>query len=160
MNQLIQQAKAKIDQAVKPDQQDAYQRIVAAGMKVMYSREMNQQLLAGLNDAPDRLTATADGIIGILGLLFKQSRNTMPVAPMIMAGQALLLDALDFLEQAQMVEVTSDSLAKCTQHYLDTLLPKLGMTPERMQTVLNSTQGVVNDPAKVGEFKKSMGGAQ
>lgn len=160
MNQLLQQANAKIDQAVKPDQKDAYERIVTAGKKIMYSKDMNAQLLAGLNDAPDRITTTVDGVIGILGLMFQQSRNTMPAAPMVLAGQKLLLEALDFLENAQMVEVSAESLAKATQHYLNTMMPKIGLTPERMQGVLAKTQGVMQDPQKMAQVKQQMGGAQ
>lgn len=160
MNQLIQQAKAKIEQAVKPDQQDAYQRIVTAGKKVMFSKEMNAQLLAGLNDAQDRIKTTVDGVIGIVGLLFKQSRNTMPPAPMVLAGQTLLLEALDFLEQAQMVQVTPETLGTATQIYLNTMMPKIGLTPERMQGVLSQTQGVMQDPQKAAHIKQQMGGGK
>lgn len=157
-NPLIEQAKAKIDGSVKPDQKDAYQRIVLAGKKVMFSKEMNAQLLAGLQDAEDVVGTTVDGVIGILGLLFKQSRNTMPAAPMVMAGQMLLLEALDFLEQAGMLEVTPDVLAQATQQYLNTMMPKIGLTPERMQNVLGKTQEVMSDPAKVAQLKQGMGG--
>lgn len=156
--ELIEQAKAKIEQSVKPDQKEAYDRIVLAGMKVMFDDGgPRQQLLQGLEDAPDKMTAAAEGIVGLLGLLFQKSRNTMPVVPMIMAGITLLYEGLEFMEKAGMVQVDNDSLAKVTQHYIETLLPKIGMTPDKMKALLGQTQGIMRDPAKLAEFKQSMG---
>jgi len=155
--QIIEQAKAKIEQGVDPKQKDAYDRIVLAGMKVMFTKGTHEQLMQGLVDAPDKLKTAVDGVIGLVGVLFKESRNTMPVVPMIMAGITLLYEGLEFMEKAGMVQVDGDSLAKTTQYYLETLLPKLGMTPDKMQALLAQTKGVMQDPAKVAEFKQNAG---
>ncbi len=77
-NKMIIQAEAAIDAKVSPKDKAAYERIVLAGTKVMFEdKAMHAKLIQGLQQAPEVKTVV-DGIIGILGLLFQQSRNTMP----------------------------------------------------------------------------------
>ena len=38
------------------------------------------------------------------------------------------------------------------------LLPKLGMTPEKIQAALGKAQGIMSDPQKMAQFKQSQGG--
>lgn len=156
-NEMIIKAEAAIDAKVPPKDKAAYDKIVLAGMKVMFSKETHGQLLQGLQESPEMKTVV-DGIIGILGILFQESRNTMPVGPMILAGQSLLMEGLDFMEQGGMIEVTPDLLAEATQLYIETLLPKLGMTPEKMAAIMSKAQGVMNDPQKLAQFKQAQGG--
>ena len=157
-NPMIIKAEAAIDAKVSPADKAAYDKICLAGMKVMFSKETHGQLMQGLQQAEDKLTTAVEGVIGILGILFKESRNTMPVGPMILAGQSLLMEALDFMEQGQMIEVTPEVLGQATQHYIETILPKIGMTPQKMQAVLGKTQAIMGDPQKMAQFKKSQGG--
>ena len=157
-NQMLQKARANIDAKVKPQDKNAYDRIVLAGMKIMFDKSMNQTLLQGLQNAPDKIAMAAEGIVGILGLLYKESRNTMPVTPMIMAGMSLLIEALAFMEEAGIVQVDPAALDKATQHYMDTLLPKLGINQQTMTNVLNKTQQTVQDPQKMAMIQQNMGG--
>lgn len=157
-NEMIIKAEAAVDAKVPPADKAAYDKIVLAGMKVMFEDDqMHAQLLQGLKESPDVKTVV-EGIIGILGILFQESRNTMPVGPMILAGQSLLMEALDFMEEGGMLEVAPDVLGEATQLYIETLLPKLGMTPAKMQEIMAQAQGVMGDPEKMAQFKKAQGG--
>jgi len=102
-NPLLKEAQAKIEAGVQD--RDAFSRIVQAGQKVMYDQATFAELAKGLKDAQDPVTEIAEGMIGILGILYKQSRKTMPIPPMVLAGMALLLDALDFAERAGLVKI-------------------------------------------------------
>lgn len=157
-NQLITQAQANVEKSVKPADQQNYQKIIQAGMKLLYIQQTHQMLMQGLDQEPDKIKAVAEGMVAILGLMFKESRNTMPPVPMIQAGMSLLLNVLDFLEQGGMIQVTADDLSRATQIYMDTLLPKLGITPQMMQNVMAKTQGVMQDPQKMALLKQNMGG--
>lgn len=157
-NEMIIKAEAAIDAKVPPADKEAYDKIVLAGMKVMFEdKQMHAQLLQGLQQSPEVKTVV-DGIIGIIGLLFQQSRNSMPVGPMILAGQSLMMEALDFMEEAGMIEATPDLLAEATQLYIETILPKIGMTPEKMKAVMGKAQGLLSDPQKLAQFKQKQGG--
>ena len=157
-NEMIIKAEAAVDAKVPPADKAAYDKIVLAGMKVMFSKETHGQLVQGLQESQDKLKTAVEGIIGILGILYQESRNTMPPGPMILAGQSLMMEALDFMEQGGMLEVTPDVLGEATQMYIETLLPKLGMTPEKMQAVMAQAQGVMGDPQKMAQFKQAQGG--
>lgn len=157
-NPMIIKAEAAVDAKVPPADKQSYDKIVLAGMKVLFSKETHAQMMKGVPEAPDKLQFAVEGIIGLLGILYKESRNTMPIGPMIFAGQSLLMEALDFMEQTGMIEVTPDTLSQATQSYIETLLPKLGLPADKMQAMLGQAQGIMNDPAKMAEFKKSQGG--
>jgi len=157
-NEMIKKAEAAIDAKVPPADKQAYDRIVLAGMKVMFSKETHGELLKGLMEADDPMKTAVEGIIGIIGILFKESKNTMPVGPMIFAGQSLLMEALDFMEQGGMIEVTPEMLSTATRTYLETLLPKIGLTPDKMQAIMGKTQAVMNDPQKLAAFKQQAQG--
>jgi hypothetical protein len=155
-NQLIIKAEAGVDQKVPPKDKNAYDRIVLAGMKVLFSKNTHSQIMQGVKEAQDKVTTAADGIVGLMGMLHKESRGTMPVGPMILAGMSLLMQALDFMEQAGMVQVDNAVLDTATQHYIETLLPKIGMTPEKIQAMLGQAQGIMADPEKMAQYKQSM----
>ncbi len=150
-NQLLQQAQEKIESGVKD--RASYDKIVAAGTKVIYDKETFSELMKGIDQSKDPVFEVADGIVGILGILYKQSRNTMPLVPMISAGMTLMVDALDFMEQAGMATIDKETLAKATTMYMNSLLPKLGLTPEKMQGVLDGVQGTMSDPEKMKQFR-------
>lgn len=156
-NKMIIQAEAAVDAKVPPADKAAYEKIVIAGMKVMFSKETHQQLIQGLKEAEDPMQTVADGVIGVLLLLFKQSQEKMPMTPMIFAGQSLLMEALDFMEGANMIEVTPDLLAQATQMYLEALLPKV-YGPQALQEALGKTQAIMSDTQKMAEYKQSSGG--
>lgn len=156
-NPLIIKAEAAVDAKVSPADKEAYDKIVLAGMKVMFSKETHGQLVQGFKEAGDPLTAIVEGIIAIIGILFKESRGTMPPGPMVLAGQSLLMEALDFMDESGMIEVDEQMLGDATQKYIETLLPKIGLTPDKMQAVLGKAQGIMGDPQKMAAYKQSLG---
>ena len=157
-NPMIVKAEAAIDAKVSKADKSAYDKIVMAGMKVMFSKDTHGQLLEGLQESEDKMTSAVEGVIGLLGILYKQSRNTMPIGPMILAGQSLMMEALDFMEQGGMIEVTPELLGEATQKYIETLLPKLGVTPDKMEEMMSQAQGFMSDPQKMAQYKQSQGG--
>lgn len=157
-NEMIIKAEAAIDAKVPPKDKAAYDKIVLAGMKVIFSKDTHGPLMQGLKESQEPIKTAVEGVIGLLGILFKESRNTMPVGPMILAGQSLMMEVLDFMEQGGMIEVTPDVLGEATQLYIETLLPKIGMSPQKMQAIMSQAQGVMSDPQKMAQFKQSQGG--
>jgi hypothetical protein len=156
-NQLIIKAEAGVDQKVPPKDKNAYDRIVLAGMKVLFSKNTHSQIMQGMKEAQDKPSTAAEGIVGLMGMLYKQSNNTMPVAPMILAGMSLLMQALDFLEQAGVMQIDPPTLEAATTHYLETLLPKIGLTQDKMDAMLGHARNVMADPQKMAQYKQSMG---
>lgn len=150
-NPLLKQAQTKIESGVQD--RDAYNRIVQAGTKVIYDKATFTELSKEIRQAQDPVTEIAEGMIGILGILYKQSRKTMPIPAMVMAGMSLLLDALDFAEQAGLVKIDKAQLNKATTHYLNSLLPKFGLTPDKIDATLGQLGGTIKDPAKMAQIQ-------
>ena len=150
-NPLLKQAQTKIESGVQD--RDAYNRIVQAGTKVIYDKATFTELSKEIRQAQDPVTEIAEGMIGILGILYKQSRKTMPIPAMVMAGMSLLLDALDFAEQAGLVKIDKAELNKATTHYLNSLLPKFGLTPDKIDATLGQLGGTIKDPAKMAQIQ-------
>jgi hypothetical protein len=150
-NELLQQAQTTVEKTVKD--RAAYDKIVAAGTKVIYDKETFSELIKGIETSNDPVLEVADGIVGVLGVLYKQSRKTMPLTPMISAGMTLLIDALDFLEQAGMATIDKETLGKATTMYMNSLLSKMGLTPEKMQGMLSQVRSTMEDPEKMKQFR-------
>jgi hypothetical protein len=150
-NPLLKQAQTKIESGVQD--RDAYNRIVQAGTKVIYDKATFTELSKAIRQAQDPVTEIAEGMIGILGILYKQSRKTMPIPAMVTAGMSLLLDALDFAEQAGLVKIDKAQLNKATTHYLNSLLPKFGLTPDKIDATLGQLGGTIKDPAKMAQIQ-------
>lgn len=150
-NQLLQQAQETVEKTVKD--RAAYDKIVAAGTKVIYDKATFTELIKGLEDSNDPALEVAEGIVGVLGVLYKHSRKTMPFTPMISAGMTLLIDALDFLEQSGMAKIDKETLAKSTTMFMNSLLSKMGLTPDKMEGMLSQVRATMEDPEKMKQFR-------
>lgn len=157
-NELLQQAEAKVEQTVPPDQQSAYQRIVVAGMKVLYSKQTHDAIIVGLKDSKEPLVDAAKGAVGLVMTLYRESKGTMPVKAMIPASMTLLLQALDYLDSTGILAIGKPEIETATRAFMDTLMPQLGMTPDRTKQMLGQFQGVVKDQGKMQAYKQQMGG--
>jgi hypothetical protein len=82
------------------------------------------------------------------------------VPALLQAGMALVLDALDFLEQAGMVKVDDDTLGRAVEEFVEAMLPMVGLSHEKMDQVLGQIKSVMADPQKMAEYEKSLGGTK
>lgn len=93
---------------LNPSQQQQLQRIVTAGMKVMFSpqtRAMMQKIVQTPGNVAQKV---ATSVAGLLGILMKESGNAMPKQLLIPAGVLLIAHAAEFLDRAQMVMTDQD----------------------------------------------------
>lgn len=83
-----------------PAQASQLQRIEVAGMKVMFSpqtRQMLQQAMAGNAPLAQKIGVA---VAGLLGLLMKESQNSIPRQLLLPAGILLVAHAAEFLAHA------------------------------------------------------------
>lgn len=116
---------------IPPSMQDAYQRIVLAGMKVMFDPQTHKLMLDALDgpgDMPDKL---GKGIASLMGLLWQQSNRTMPPQLMIPAGLELLAHAVDFLNKSGQ-QVSNQDFGDATQVFIQTMLEMFHLDPEKV----------------------------
>lgn len=134
MNPSLQKFEAGIEENVKPEDKEAYDRIVTAGLKVISSDEFNEQMLNTLSvkgeELPDKV---ADGVARLISLLHVTSKGKMPVGPTIAASYTLMAKALDFAERAVGTEITDDIIAETTVKTISVVAPLLGISKEALQ---------------------------
>jgi hypothetical protein len=135
---------------------EAYHKIVASGMKVAMNKGPDG-IMGSLKGSQDPVSDIVRGAIGVVGLLQRSAKGTMPPEAMILAGWRLALEGFDFAERAGILTVGAAELNKGAQLYAETILPKLGMTPEKLQKTAQQVQGIVRDPQKMAQLKKQQG---
>lgn len=139
---------------VPPELQEAYERVVIAGMKVMFSEQTHRILLKELQrEAPiaERLAYSASGAVLIL---FAESNQTMPPQVVIPAAVELLMQAVDFVRKSGFAKVTNKDVGDAMELTITTILEKFGGTPDKIEQMLNQFDNQAVDAAA-----QQMGGA-
>lgn len=87
-------------QFTPPELMDDVERIQAAGMKLMYSPEMQQERQEAVASSAPIAETLADNTVGLLLTLDQQAQGGLPVAALFPAAMALLGEAAAVLEAA------------------------------------------------------------
>lgn len=154
-NTLLKQAEAKIESQLKPEVKSDYLKIVVSGMKVAMSNGLLQQL----KTSKDPLSDIVKGTIGLIGMLRKESKGTMPIKAMVPAGATLMFKALDYADSAGVLKVDNNVLDQATQMYMDQLMAAMKVTPQMVQRMTQRAHSVMQDPAKMAKLHQMNGGA-
>ena len=155
MDQMLQKVIDGTAKNVK--NKDAFERITVAGLKMMFSKETHQMLLEGMDQAQDIATWAGEGIAGVLGMLAKNSKGTMPFEPMIASGVVLLMHALDFLSQLGKVELSNETIDTATKAYALALMKAAGIDENKLLQMGQQASAAVQDPQKAELLKQTMG---
>jgi hypothetical protein len=154
-NPLLKKAEANVLQTVQD--QDMVGRLVQAGMRVIYDQKSFQRLTGELAKSKDPVGDAARGMMLILSLLQERARGSANPEALVQAGMLLLLDALDFLEQAGMLKVDNAALDHATEEYIEAVMPALGLSPEDLGNQLQQVQQLMADPQKMAAYQQAMG---
>lgn len=132
-----------------PELQEAYERVVIAGMKVMFSKESHKLMLDELQKEGPVGQKLGMGIAGLMLLLVKESNSTIPPEVIIPAGINLLTRAADFIRKSQIEKITNADIGDAMEVMISTILQKFGVEPEQMAEMLNQYSDE-NIPAEMG----------
>ena len=135
-----------------PELQEAYERVVIAGMKVMFSKESHRAMLKELQREGPMDQRLGKGIAGLMLLLFKESNDTMPPAVMIPAGIKLMMEAVDFMRETGLGQPTNAEIGSGMQIMISTILEKFGVAPDKLEQMLNqySNENIPAAPQQMG----------
>lgn len=120
------------DMKIPPELQNAYERVVVAGMKVMFSKETNKYVLKALESGGSNADKLGTGVAELLLMLFAQSNKTMPPQVMIPAGTELVVQAADFVKQAGLMKVTNQDIGDGIQVMIQLVLKAFGADPQKL----------------------------
>ena len=151
MNPLIDKTRqalmAKVDKRLAP----VVAKVVESGKRVMYSDETRQMAMQELKKATDP-EGIGSAVSKLAAVLFSESKQTIPPNVLFPATMQLMLEALEFLEEAGAVKVDNDFLAACTEATGSAFLQMLGVTPEKLQEMSQQ-----QPPAQPGIVAGQMG---
>lgn len=157
-NKLLQEALTNIESTV--EDKDVFARMVKAGTKIIYNKKVFNGLSQQLRKSKDPAGDVARGMVAVLGLMLHRARGTISPASVLPVGMALILDALDFMEQAGLVKVDAAVVDRATEEYIEALLPRVGLSREKLDVVLEEIRQVMADPQKVEAYQQSLGGVK
>jgi hypothetical protein len=156
---LLQKAQARAPEAPKkdwasfapPQARDAAQRIVAAGMRLMYSPAMRDELSAAVQSEAPPAQKLAENVVGLMLVLDKQSNGQMPVDAMFPAAMGLLSEASEILG-ATGQKVTADVFQEAAARMVGLMAQKINpdVTPEQVQQGLADGMGAAGSENDMG----------
>jgi CheY-like chemotaxis protein len=160
MNGLIEQAQAQaqqpqqgtpplepkgaigeIEKNIKPELFDQYERLVAAGMKVMYAPETRNVVQKYLSGPEEPVTKAVKGVMSLLGLLTQKSKTKIEMDVLMPVAMTLMVEALDVLSQKGDIEFTPDVVAQAMSMFVEMLMTQLGVSNEMLTQRLGEMQG-------------------
>lgn len=145
MNPKLKQYEAGIEENIKPEDKEAYDRIVTAGMKLSLSEDMQQQMIDTLSGEGDLPAKVADGVARLISLMHTTSQSTMPIGPAIAASYTLMVKALDFAERALGQKVDDEVIAQTALATSEAVCKVFGISKEKLQAAVE--QGTGGQPA-------------
>lgn len=140
---------------IPPDMQEAYDRVVVAGMKLMFSKETHRIMLKEMQKQGPLSQRLGRGVAGLMLIMVKESNNTMPPQIIIPAGVELLMQAVDFMKKTDMATPTNEEIGQAMQIMITTILEKFGVDPAKFEQMLNQFDNTNVDAA----MQQQMGGA-
>lgn len=155
-NNVLQAAEQKIESQLTPANRADYLKIVTAGMKIALQGGP-KSILAALSNSKTPLQDCVHGAINLCGLMWKQSRGTMPIKAMVPAAMTLLIQALDFADKSGIVKIGAPELVQATHMFTDVLFAKLGISKAMLHTAAGKVHGLIQDPAQLAKLNLAAG---
>jgi polyhydroxyalkanoate synthesis regulator phasin len=140
---------------IPPDMQEAYDRVVVAGMKLMFSKETHRIMLKEMQKQGPLSQRLGRGVAGLMLIMVKESNNTMPPQIIIPAGIELMMQAVDFMKKTDMANPTNEEIGQAMQIMITTIMEKFGVDPAKFEQMLNQFDNTNVDAA----MQQQMGGA-
>lgn len=127
--------KQKIE--IPPELKSAFQRLVAAGLKVMYSEETHQDVMNMLPKDGTPAENLGHGIARLVSLLFQQSNQTAPPQLLIPLGLYLLTDAAEFVQQSGDMDISDQEVGDATIVMITDIFKMAGGSPDQVMQLID-----------------------
>ena len=106
----IDPKQVRAEMKLPPELQNAYDKVVVAGMKMMFSKETQGDMLKVLEQEGPMYQKLGEGVATLMLTMFMQSNQTMPPQVIIPAGIELLVQAADFIRKSGLGKVTNQDV--------------------------------------------------
>lgn len=116
-----------------PELQEAYERVVLAGMKLLFSKETNKAAVQLMQEQDgDLAERLGKSIAGLLAEMFRKSNNTMPPQVIIPAGVELLMQAADFIRKSGLEPINNQVIGDAMDVMVTTVLQMFKLDPGKI----------------------------
>ena len=124
---------------------EAYDRVVLAGMHLLFDKKSAINTDDGLarNNGKPLGQKLSDGIVGLMMMLYRESKGTMPPQVIVPAATNLLLQMVEYVQKSGEALPPAE-LSKAMQDVLYGILQKMGgVSPMKLNQMFNqfSAQG-------------------
>lgn len=122
--------------------QEAYERVVLAGMKLLFSKETNKAAVNLLqNQDGDLAERLGKSIAGLLAELYRKSNQSMPPQVIIPAGVELLMQAADFIRKSKLEPINNKTIGDAMDVMVTTVLQMFKLDPGKIVQFVDQKQG-------------------
>jgi len=117
---------------------DAYDRVVTAGMKMLYSKDNAQMMqeLIGNEEIPVE-NKLGEGIANLMVMMDNTGNGTIPKEVLVPAGITLMFEAADYLYEIG-IEVTEDDFGKALELLIKGIFVGYGIDPAKVDQVIEA----------------------
>ncbi len=140
MNPKLKQCKDGIEENIKPEDREAFDRIVTAGANLINDDEFDKKMMDILSAEGDLADKVADGVARLISLLHVNSQGKMPVGPTIAASYVFMVYALDIAERRLGEEITDDLIADTALKTISVVGPLLGITQDKLKASMGGQE--------------------
>lgn len=125
-----------MESRLPPKLKEAWDRIMAAGMKFLFDKSTNPMVNDYLDGEGDIATKIGEGAAGLITFLYKESNESMPKELIIPSGMALMVEVVKYIQKSKTAEVTAADFGQAVQVYLEKVLGAFGATMDQMEQTL------------------------
>lgn len=155
---LLERAKQKaagfkrpdVKPLIPPDMVDVVDRVVAAGMRYLYSPAMREEVMQAIQSQEPTPQKLGNNVTGLLLTLDNQTKGGIPQAALFPAGIELLGEAAEVLVAAGQ-PVTQEDFNTAGLVIFATLAKKLGASDEDVMAAAQQQVGQGGQPSGPGE---------
>lgn len=139
-NPMLAQAEQGIQSKVKPEMQANLQKVIQAGLTIMYSPQLTDKRNQMIANSKDPAQDAAQGSARLVSNLYQQSGKKMPTDLIVPAAMIFAFEWLDLVAKAGKIQITPDVIANVTQDVGKAVLPMFGVTPDKLAALQGMAQ--------------------
>lgn len=126
-NPILKQIMDQLVNGVPPNRRSDVERLVLAGMEVMFAPQMQAKIAQQLKSAaPEQ--SVPEGVAALLSLMQTKAKGPLPPAALVPASLILMCEAFDYLASAKLVEPSNEMVGKAAENMIAFMMQKMGIT--------------------------------
>lgn len=128
-----QKYKTKVVDVLPEELREPFERVVLAGMKILYSPKMKGTIEQELAKNAPVERKLAEGTAGLMALIDSQAKKGLPREIIIPAGIELLHEAADFLQSTGRIQASPEQLQQASMYLAVILAKRYGASDQDIQ---------------------------